>query len=552
MSWDLSSKDWEARLRGGKSLIPALPLYKDEAAKAVAVFNNLHLPDVPNQPFMKEAAGDWMREIVAALFGSYDEEKQERYIRELFLLVPKKNSKTTNGAALMVTAMLLSKRPRAEFLLVAPTHEVANLAFNQAVGMIECDEILKTKCYIQEHIKRITYRPTGAFLKVKSFDTKVVTGSKPSGVLLDELHVIAESHDADRVIGQLRGGLVSQPEGFLVTITTQSERAPAGVFKSELLKARKVRDGHLKAPILPVIYEFPKKVDWRDSKNWWMVTPNNGKSISVDRLIPDFQQAESAGEEELRRWASQHLNIEIGLALRSDRWVGADFWENVESNLSGLKELLDRSEIVDVGIDGGGLDDLLGLAVIGRCFKTKKWLHWSKCWAHQSVLTRRKSESHRFNDFIKDGDLVLVDNIGEDIAELADIIYDIEDCGILDRIGVDPHGLGGILDKLIEKEIPQNKIVGISQGWKLTGAIKTLERKLAEKSLIHCGQPLMAWCVSNAKVEPRGNAILITKQASGTAKIDPLMATLNAVSLISLNPESQGNFNDFLADPLRI
>jgi phage terminase large subunit-like protein len=46
----------------------------------------------------------------------------------------------------------------------------------------------------------------------------------------------------------------------------------------------------------------------------------------------------------------------------------------------------------------------------------------------------------------------------------------------------------------------------------------------------------MAWCVGNAKVEPKGNAIVITKQASGTAKIDPLMALLNAVSLMALNP----------------
>ena len=47
---------------------------------------------------------------------------------------------------------------------------------------------------------------------------------------------------------------------------------------------------------------------------------------------------------------------------------------------------------------------------------------------------------------------------------------------------------------------------------------------------------MMAWCVGNAKVEPKGNAILITKQASGTAKIDPLMAMFSAVALMALNP----------------
>ncbi|MGA8156601.1 MAG: hypothetical protein WB822_10420 [Rhodoplanes sp.] len=69
-----------------------------------------------------------------------------------------------------------------------------------------------------------------------------------------------------------------------------------------------------------------------------------------------------------------------------------------------------------------------------------------------------------------------------------------------------------------------------SQGWKLNGAIKTTERKLAGGELIHDGSALMAWCVGNAKVEPKGNAVTITKQVSGAAKIDPLMSLFNAVS----------------------
>jgi phage terminase large subunit-like protein len=87
--------------------------------------------------------------------------------------------------------------------------------------------------------------------------------------------------------------------------------------------------------------------------------------------------------------------------------------------------------------------------------------------------------------------------------------------------------------------VPADRIIGITQGWKLTSPIKTAERKLAEGVLVHSGQPLMAWCVSNAKIVPSANAVLITKQASGTGKIDPLMAMLNAVYLMSLNPEPQ-------------
>lgn len=540
MAWATACRDWQARLAAGRTLVPALRHLNADGKRAVAIFDRLCLPDVPGQPAMAEAAGDWQRDIVRALFGSWD--GTQRHIREIFALVPKKNSKTTAGAAIMVTALLMNRRPRAEFLIVAPTQDVSDLAFRQAVGMIEADPVLVAKFHIREHLKTIIYRPTGAFLKVKSFDPKIVTGAKPSGVLLDELHVIAEAKDADRVLGQLRGGLISQPEGFLLTITTQSERPPAGVFRAELMKARKVRDGQLQAPILPVLYEFPADVDWRDPANWHMVTPNNGRSITVERLIPDFHAAREAGEDEFRRWASQHLNVEIGLALKSDSWAGAEFWEAQAAPVLTLADLLRRCEVVCVGIDGGGLDDLLGLAVVGREKGTRDWLCWNRAWAHPIALQRRKEIAARLRDFVASGDLRMVETTGEDIAEAADIVAEVAETGLLWKVGLDAAGIGAIVDALAERGIEGEQLASITQGYKLNGAIKTTERKLAEGSLWHAGQALMAWCVGNAKIEPKGNAILITKQASGSAKIDPLMATFSAVELMSRNPSVGGSY----------
>jgi phage terminase large subunit-like protein len=143
-------------------------------------------------------------------------------------------------------------------------------------------------------------------------------------------------------------------------------------------------------------------------------------------------------------------------------------------------------------------------------------------------------------DFEECGDLTRVDMPGQDVDDFADIAEQVFRSGLLpakNGIGVDPVGIGQIVDELKARNIPPECIVGISQGWKLSGAIKTAERGLADKTLVHGSQPLMAWCVGNARVEPRGNAITITKQAAGSAKIDPLMATFNAVALMAQNPE---------------
>ena len=544
--WTTACHDWEVRIVAGRPLTPCPPLYPDQAAAAWAIFSELRMVDAPGSPKMGEVVKPWVREFVEAIFGAYNPETGRRLIKEFMLLISKKNGKSTIAAGIMITALLLNWRLEGEYIVLAPTKEVADNSYKPMAAMIRADDELAVLLKVQDHIRTITHLTTNATLKVVAADGETVSGKKAIGVFVDELWLFGKNPRADAMLLEATGGLASRPEGFVIFATTQSDDPPAGAFLSRLLYARGVRDGRIHDPAFyPVLYEFPEHMlkagAHREVANAYVTNPNMGTSVDEEFIERGFRQAQEKGEVEFRGFLAKHLNVQIGLALMSNRWPGADFWEQqgLRPALT-LEDLLARSEVATVGIDGGGLDDLLGLAVIGRERETRRWLLWTRAWAHPSVMERRKIEAARFEDFAKQGDLVLVERIGEDVEQVAAAVLQVEQSGLLDKVGADSAGIGAILDAMVEAGVPQEKIVAISQGWRLGGAIKTTERKLAEGVIEHGGQPMMAWCVGNAKVEPRGNAILITKQASGSAKIDPLMATFDAVSLMELNPPAQG------------
>lgn len=544
--WSTSCLDWRERIVARKSLISP-PLFPGEAAAALVQMDALRVVDMPGSPTFGEISRPWVRAFVAAVFGAYDPDTGRRLIREFMLLISKKNTKSTTAGLLMLTMLIRNWRQAGEFGILAPTVEVAHNAYKPAADAIKADEELSDLLHVQDHIRTITHRQTKATLQVVAAESDAVAGKKWIVTLIDELWLFGKRHGAENMLREATGGMASRPEGAVIWLSTQADDAPSGVFRQKLMYARGVRDGSIDDKrFLPVLYEYPQAMldakEYLNPASFYVTNPNLGASVDVEFLEREHRKAAEAGPESMVGFLAKHLNVEIGLALQTDRWAGADYWQQQADRSLTLDELLRRSEVVDIGIDGGGLDDLLGLAVIGRDRETHDWLVWSRAWAHPSVLERRKSAAAQFKDYALDGDLVLVKRIGDDVDEVAQIVSQVDASGLLDKVGCDPHGIGGILDAIGLAGVSPDKITGISQGWKLTSSIKTVERKLAEGALWHGGSPLMAWCVSNAKVEPRGNAVIITKQAAGFAKIDPLMALLNAGALMALNPQAVQSF----------
>jgi len=553
--WSTACPDWRERLMTGRSLVPTLPLFQDEADRGTRIFGRMRVPDAIGQPQMRTAMGPWVFDIVAALFGSYDVARHQRMIRELFLLLPKKNGKSTIAAGLIITAGIITFRPNSRYVFIAPTKKVAENAYGQATRIIKADPVLDASFDIRSAM-RLTNLTNDSVVEVKAADTDTVTGGIHVGGVIDETHEFARNSRAEGIFAEIRGALGAIPDGFLIQITTQSKAPPTGVFKQELEMARAVRDGDVSSALLPVLYELPTDISrnggWKRREYWHLVNPNRGtfnEGFLVDLLV----KAELSGGLELL--ASQHFNVQIGTVIKSEGWAGSLWWEKRADTSVTLARLKAECEVLVVGFDGGGADDFASMTVAGRLKSDPSiWLAWSKSWVYRRLAWEVNGEpalrpqlAQELEDLARAGDLEIVDELGDIGPLVVNQIEEIDRTGLLALVGMDPSsgGVGMLADALTLIGVSNDKerdssgyarLVPVSQGWKLQSAIKSTEVKLSAKQLWHGDQPSLNWAVNNAKTEVKGNALYVTKEASGRAKIDPLMSLFDAVALLLENP----------------
>jgi phage terminase large subunit-like protein len=258
-------------------------------------------------------------------------------------------------------------------------------------------------------------------------------------------------------------------------------------------------------------------------------------------LIDDYENNGRATKAAEQIWASQHLNIEIGVGLSDGRWSGTDLWAQCAEEGLTLDVLLERSEVVTIGIDGGGNDDLLGFAVIGREKETRRWLVWTHAFANEIVLQRRKDIASRLRDFEEEGSLTFAAVGMNNVRVLAGIAGRILATGLLpgkDAVGIDPNNASVIFEELDKVGIVEALRRKLLQGPALQPALYGLDLKLDDRTLARDGSRMMEWIVGNVRLEMTNKGPMATKRAAGSAKIDPFIAVEQAAILMSWNPSA--------------
>jgi phage terminase large subunit-like protein len=308
----------------------------------------------------------------------------------------KKNIKSTLAAGIMVTALMRNWRESGEFYILAPTKEIADNSFFPARDMVHADPELRAILHVpapDDHASQHAGLPQGG--RGGQRDGRRQEDDRP---FLDELWLFGKRAGAEAMIREAKGGLASRPEGFVISCIDQAGRPARRRLCAAARRFPRMRDGKVKDPrSLGVLYEFPeapsRSGDYKKRENFYITNPNLGASVDEQYLV---DQLAGGARRPRRAWSAffaKHLNVEPGMALRSDGWAGAVIWARGHRTGLTLDEILARCEVVTVGIDGGGLDDLLGVAVIGREKGTNRWLGWAHGLISTIGVHRRKANA---------------------------------------------------------------------------------------------------------------------------------------------------------------
>ena len=478
---------------------------------------------------LHKVAPPWQEKFVRSLYGSTDEDGKR--LHDLaFLLVAKKAGKSTLSGMLACAHMLVFPESRGTGILLASTKEQAKLVADSMEATILADPWLQSQFHIRGYRNEVEHLESGTVVRTIAAELASTVGTQCSFYVVDELHLLGQTTKGQNLVRQLMAGSAVRENPLGILISTAPLGVGAGIYQSTYNRAHRVLRGEAEAErLFPVCFELPPDVDPNDERWWWMANPSLDRTFSLEWLRREHKTALADPDPaSLEHFMSQHLNLPAAENLGVDRLVPLAVWDRCKDPSITLETLVQRCpKKLWLGCDAGGKDDFTSLAVVGQTDSGEALL-WVHSWLHVDGYERRRN-STPLAEFQAAGDLTVYERTNGDLEAVEELVGRIREHVV--AVGVDPHGLRALVRRMEEMGLT---VAGIPQGWRLSPHVFQAQRDIHAGTLRQYGGPLTRWCVSNARVQPHGQAVALTKpnQASMSAqKIDAVVATVMALAV---------------------
>ncbi len=548
---------WLALLPGYDCFKNASAYYFDEdAADFVCEFFETRLHhvegDLEGQLIKLEP---WQRAFLGAIFGWKRKSDGLRRYRKVLLYIPRKNSKTTIVAGIVLLMMACEDEGGQQIYFGAADREQARITKTIAEKMISYDDDLANMMKVLNY--SIETKDRRHICRVLSKAPRGKHGKNCNCALFDELHEFESGKLCEDIESSM--GARSQP---LTIFTTTADYVRESKCNDTRDYFAAVRDGTIEdAEALPVIYETSHDADVNDHAVWAKVNPNLGVSVKPEFLEAEFRKA-LLSKRDMAKFKRLYLNMRTQTATD---WIDINEWDACSGLVNETPKAW-RERILAAcvgkkcwgGLDLGSVSDLTsygllfdgadcgyrGALVIVPFFWTPeesipmlpdlyRWLYES--WVDDGFLITTAGNVMDFNDL--QDQIVKLNKKYPMLKAFADVAFQGHQLSIALQ---NDHGI---------------KVEGFAQSFtNYDTPTKDLDARIQNKTIIHGGNPVLRHQASHVMVaEDRNQRIKPVKESiNSPKKVDGIQCTVMALGSWHMRDKNKprSRYNDPDVKPL--
>lgn len=494
--------------------------------------------------FVVQLFGFRKREAVEIL--GYGEFHPRRFTSALFA-VARKNAKSTLSSSVLNYCLCCEPEEGAQVISAATTFPQASIIFNVAKRQVEKTPDLREAFGLEVWAKAISRFETGGSFKPIHAKASTQDGLNPSHVGLDEIH----AHKTADLLNVLTSAAGARGNPLWLYTTTEGYTNPGPWAEIRMFAKRLLSGvfGNTADHFLVVFYAVDEedktagiKADDEFNEACW-IKANPLMDVNPHLLAAIRKEAVEAKQmpSKLAEFRIKRLNRPASTA---DGWIDLTKWQQCggEVDLTWL-----RAYPCWGGLDLASTTDIAALRLVWNVEGVIYTHGWR--WVPESAVAfRTERGTVPYAGWVETGLLKQTEGNVTDYGVIEADVLDICRQFNLQQLAYDKWNASDLVNRLVAAEVPMIEFV---QGPKsYHPAMQELERAYIGGKLAHGGDPALNWCASNIVSRRDQNLNMAPDKKRSPDKIDDMAALLMAIGVSMTADTGEGDFSDFIADPI--
>lgn len=461
----------------------------------------------------------WQIFIITTIFGWVGKDGKRRF-RRVYIEVPRGNGKSALSSGIGLYMLTADGEGGAEVYSLATTQKQARIVFGDAQQMARKSPGLLNHFGVEVLAHNINVMRTASKFEALSAEGSTLDGLNIHFGCIDELH----AHKTRAVYDVVETGTGKRDQSLLWVITTAGSNRSGICYEVRTFVTKLLDQIFEDDTQFGIVYGLDEDDDWTTEDALIKANPNWGVSVRPEvvlRLQHKAMQLPSA----TNNFKTKHLNEWVNADVA---WMDMKSWDKCGNPDLSIEDFVGQP--CYIGLDLASKTDIAALiALFPR--ENNTYAVFAKYYLPEDTIFDGRNS--QYEGWQQSGRILATPGSVIDYEYIENDLIDLSSRFDVKEIPYDPWQATQLATRMIEKGLPMVEIRASVQNF--SEPMKNLEALTLQGKLLHDGDPVLTWMVSNVVAHLDAKDNIYPRKERPENKIDGVVALIMALNRAQIN-----------------